>query len=176
MSRKPEKIERKTFCIPIPLKERAMKIPKRMIFAAICIVYLISSTACIFSGAGNSDDSRVTETFELQAIDGWTGTGIRINPGDQVIITYLSGVWSPWPGGAYDAIGSGGDPNCTCNVVAGISHAALIGRVGQGQIFLVGRSFDMHTGESGDLFLGINDSQPADNSGSIRVLVEIESD
>lgn len=153
-----------------------MTIPKRVIFMTFCITCLLFSTACVFSSTGNRDDKRVTETLELQAIDGWTDTGIRINPGDRVIITYLSGTWSPWLGGDYDAIGYGGDPNCDCNVVSGISHAALIGRIGQGQAFLVGRSFDMHMGESGTLFLGINDSQLADNSRSIKVLVEIEAD
>lgn len=164
------------FTFPFCIKERSMTIPKRVIFMTFCMACVLFSTACVFSSTRNRNNNRVTETLELQAIDGWTNTGIRINPGDRVVITYLSGMWSTWQGGAYDPIGSGGDPNCDCNVVPGISHGALIGRIGQGQVFLVGKAFDIHIGESGTLFLGINDSQLADNSNSIKVLIEVESD
>ena len=53
----------------------------------------------------------------------------------------------------------------------GVSHAALIGKIGDHDPFLVGNSFNQTMGEAGDLFLGINDSQLGDNSGSLKVEV-----
>ena len=157
-------------------KGQAMTNIRRLLFIALIAACLLFSTACLLSSRVNVKDKPVIETFEVQAIDGWTDTGIHIAPGNRVVITYISGTWSPWQGGSYDAIGFGGDPNCDCNIIAGVSHAALIGRVGQGQIFIVGRSFDTRMGESGNLFLGINDSRLADNSESIKVLVEVETE
>ena len=107
--------------------------------------------------------------FEVFANQEWQDTGVKIRPGKTLTILYISGLWSPWAGGNYDGIGSGGDPKCSCNVVAGVSHAALIGKIGDSNPFLVGNSFKQTMGEAGDLFLGINDSRLGDNSGSLKV-------
>jgi hypothetical protein len=111
---------------------------------------------------------------EVKAASRWSGTGLYISEGDSLTITYLSGKWSPWPGGQYDAIGSGGDPRCRCNVIEGVSHAALIGKIGANDPFFVGDQYFHRVGESGELFLGINDMDLYDNSGSLRIRVEID--
>lgn len=103
----------------------------------------------------------------------WNDTGIVLQQGDLLIIRYVSGLWSPWAGGSCDAIGSGGDPRCACNVLKGVSHAALIGKVGEGSPFFVGENFHHRMGEAGVLFLGINDTRTTDNSGSLLVQVEV---
>jgi hypothetical protein len=108
-------------------------------------------------------------SFEVFAKRNWQDTGVKVMPGKALTILYLSGLWSPWGGGRYDAIGSGGDPKCGCNVIMGVSHAALIGKIGDNDPFLVGNSFKQTMGEAGDLFLGINDTQLGDNSGSLKV-------
>ena len=56
----------------------------------------------------------------------------------------------------------------------GISHAALIGKIGDNEPFFVGDQYFHRVGESGELFLGINDVDLYDNSGSLRVRVEID--
>ena len=133
---------------------------------------VINTLACsIFFGDGQRYQS---EVIEVSAEEQWIGTGILISNGDGLTIRYLSGKWSPWPGGKYDAIGSGGDPRCRCNVMDGISHAALIGKIGDNEPFFVGDQYFHRVGESGELFLGINDVDLYDNSGSLRVRVEID--
>jgi hypothetical protein len=107
--------------------------------------------------------------FEVFANRGWQDTGVKVRPGKTLTVLYISGLWSPWAGGEYDGIGSGGDPKCSCNVLAGVSHAALIGKIGDSNPFLVGNTFTQTMGESGDLLLGINDTQVGDNSGSLKV-------
>jgi hypothetical protein len=111
--------------------------------------------------------------IEVRADQAWNNTGIILREGDLLIIRYVSGVWSPWRGGAFDAIGSGGDPNCDCNVLKGVSHAALIGKVGEGMPFFIGEQFRLRLAEAGILYLGINDRRTTDNSGSLFVQVEV---
>jgi hypothetical protein len=114
------------------------------------------------------------KVVEVDADNRWTATGVLVSEGDKLTIRYLSGEWSPWPGGQYDAIGSGGDPRCRCNVMDGVSHAALIGKIGANDPFLVGGQYSHRVGESGELFLGINDMDLYDNSGSLQVRVEVD--
>lgn len=103
----------------------------------------------------------------------WTDTGVSVRLGDRLSIEYESGLWSPWPQGAYDALGFGGDPRCDCNVLAGASHAALIGKIDGGRPFLVGNDFSQPVGQAGRLYLGINDTRLEDNSGSLTVRIRI---
>jgi len=110
---------------------------------------------------------------DVEAAQDWTDTGIDIGPGDLLSIHYISGKWSPWPGGSYDAIGSGGDPRCRCNVMDGVSHAALIGKIGDNPPFLVGEEYRHVVGEAGKLYLGINDVDVYDNSGYLEVEVQV---
>ena len=110
---------------------------------------------------------------DVEAAQDWTDTGIVVGSGDLLSIHYLSGEWSPWPGGSYDAIGSGGDPRCRCNVMDGVSHAALIGKIGDTPPFLVGEAYRHSVGESGTLYLGINDVDVYDNSGYLEVEVQV---
>jgi hypothetical protein len=138
----------------------------------LLIVLCLTTLACSISyDLANRPTGQI---IEVNAEEGWTDTGLTVREGSLLTITYLSGKWSPWPGGEYDATGSGGDPTCRCNVMEAVSHAALIGRIGNHEPFLVGRRFQHTVGETGRLHLGINDVDLYDNSGYLRVLVEIE--
>ena len=132
---------------------------------------LLVSISCSFTFDLGQPDNNAIVTVE--ASEGWTETGIIVGSGDTLTIKYVSGTWSPWPGGAYDAIGSGGDPRCRCNVMDAVSHAALIGRIEDHQPFLVGEAYRHRMGETGQLYLGINDVDLYDNSGSLKVEVTV---
>ncbi len=58
----------------------------------------------------------------------------------------------------------------------GVSHAALIGRIGDHEPFLVGERYHHSIGESGILYLGINDVDIYDNSGRLQVRIEINEE
>lgn len=141
----------------------------RWVFALWVLLPLM---ACRLSLAGSEEDAPLT--FVVRADSDWQDTGITVKPGMRVRIRQVSGMWSPWQGGNYDAVGFGGDPRCACNVAEGISHAALIGRVGDSQPFYVGRNFDQHLGERGTLYLRINDTRLEDNAGALEVIIEVE--
>ena len=114
------------------------------------------------------------EVVEVEARRGWQDSGVRAAAGDVLTITHVAGEWSPWPGESFDALGSGGDPRCRCNVMQGVSHAALLGRIGDSSPFLVGGEYHRRVGESGPLELRINDVDLNDNSGVLKVLIEVD--
>lgn len=136
----------------------------------LTLIMLVSLSCRLPFGVFRTSSSKV---IAVKADQSWTDTKISIDSGDLISIHSLSGEWSPWPGGSYDAIGSGGDPRCRCNVMDGVSHAALIGKIGNNPPFLVGEAFRHTVGESGRLFLGINDVDVYDNSGYLEVEVQV---
>ena len=144
---------------------------RHIVFISSISALILMTLACSFSfDLGSSLD---VEVIDVEAREGWKNTHIEVEEGDLLTITYVSGKWSPWPGDRFDAIGSGGDPRCRCNVMEGVSHAALIGRIGDHEPFLVGERYHHSIGESGILYLGINDVDIYDNSGHLQVKVEI---
>lgn len=112
-----------------------------------------------------------SDVVRVHADRAWNDSGVDVGAGTRLRIDYLSGAWSPWAGESFDAIGSGGDPRCDCNRMAGVSHAALIGRLGDGEAFFVGDHWEQVVGEGGRLFLGINDSRVGDNAGWLEVVI-----
>lgn len=121
-----------------------------------------------------SPSGRDVVVVEIGAADDWQETGVRLAAADVLTITHISGERSPWPGESFDALGSGGDPRCRCNVMPAASHAALVGRIGASNPFLVGGEFQHRIGETGRLELRINDVDLHDNLGELKVLVEVD--
>ncbi len=111
--------------------------------------------------------------FEVVANQVWQDTGVSVKPGDTLTIVYVSGKWAPWPGGAYDASGTGVISYCDCNVLQYVSHASLIGKIGDSDPFPVGSYYSHAVTQSGPLSLQINDAVLRDNSGSITVKVSV---
>ena len=112
-------------------------------------------------------------TFEIAANQVWQDTGVSVKPGDILTIEYVSGQWAPWPGGAYDASGTGVVSYCDCNVMQYVSHASLIGKIGDGDPFSVGSYYSHAVTQSGPLDLQINDAVLRDNAGSITVKISV---
>ena len=133
---------------------------------------LVSTAGCIIDYRLGNEPAGVT--VRVQADQAWTDTQVDLAAGDRLEIEYQAGRWSPWPGGHYDALGFGGDPRCDCNQMKGVSHAALIGRLGEGAPFFVGEHWAQAVAEGGRLFLGINDTRLEDNTGWLEIRVETE--
>lgn len=140
------------------------------LIAATIILNVINAASQI---APNVIHSTSTREIQVQASQGWVNTEVLVHPEDVLSIQYVSGSWSPWAGDSYDGIGSGGVPTCDCNVIFGVSHASLIAKVDSGNPFFVGNKFTQPMGQTGYLYLGINDTRLNDNSGSLLVRVNI---
>jgi hypothetical protein len=133
--------------------------------------FVLLSIACSFSvDLGQSSQTKI---IDVRADQVWTSTGIEIEAGDLLTINYISGRWSPGLYEDVDALGYGGNPRSINNVIMGVSHAALIGRIGDHDPFFVGDHFHHTVGESGVLFLGINDKDLGNNSGTLAVEIQV---
>jgi eukaryotic-like serine/threonine-protein kinase len=117
-----------------------------IIVVGIIVVFSISG---IFTNQFPPVPTQIIEESEqpsdkiiINAADGWTNTGIVIHQGDLLTVQYLLGLWSPWPGGDFDA---NGDPNSSITDPANINmrclHGELIGRIGTKQSFCVGTDY-----------------------------------
>ncbi|MBI2864325.1 MAG: serine/threonine protein kinase [Chloroflexi bacterium] len=106
----------------------------------------------------------------------WVNSGVNVQRGQTLRITYLSGYWSPWQDYNLDGRGCLDAKSCPAwgfqdNVIA-FYHAGLIGRVGGGLPFAVGNGVSVIASDTGPVFLRINDRVLGDNSGFLNVRVE----
>ncbi len=150
--------------------------PIILIFIALIATSIVSCTLppwWLPAPANETKHQALSLEVRVHASEPWLDTEVLIQPGDILMIQYVFGSWGPWSAEGYDGIGSGGDPNCSCNVIMGVSHAALIGKIGDGDPFFVGNQFRQPMGASGYLQLGINDTRLNDNSGSLLVLITL---
>lgn len=113
-----------------------------------------------------------SNTVTVSATQRWTPTGIAIRQGETLTITADGEIRiGPSPD---DRATPDGIVNQRFDSNAPIPRTlagALIGRIGSGQPFGIGRNMKVPAPASGALFLGINDSNVADNDGSFQVTI-----
>jgi hypothetical protein len=126
-----------------------------------------TSTTTATTGTGQG------QTITVSAQSRWTPTGITVRRGEQLTFTAEGEI--RLSGDANDRATASGavtgryDPRATLpRTLAG----ALIGRIGNGQPFGIGTTNSFQAPASGQLFLGINDSNVADNEGSFQVTIQ----
>jgi len=126
----------------------------------------------LFVGCGPQRDYEL----EIDASVPWTTTEIMIPNGSQLTIEAYGAI-SPNGSEYVDADGSRDeDWNRNHNMYPGINHGSLIARVGAGgEVFAVGVSNSKYISEGGRLLLGINDNDPENNEGTLKVIVQIDS-
>lgn len=102
------------------------------------------------------------------AASGGYDTGLNLSPGQTVVVT-ASGTWNTGGFGATDATGLG----ATGGLAGGLRIGSLVGRVGGGNWFQLASSATLTASQNGDLFLAMNDTSYADNTGSISVGAQV---
>ena len=118
------------------------------------------------------------EELTVSAAEDWQPTGVRIEPANLVTIQYLEGSWTARPArqGAEEqakAEGYVGEYRRDAPLPSA-PVGALLGRIGSGAPFRVGRYAQFVSTESGVLSLRINDSTLDDNTGHLRVEIVVE--
>jgi len=158
--------------LPVPVSRPSVW--QRIAPAAIGSVALLLLIAVIFATA------KVTHVA-VYSTSGWQATSIILNKSSLLYVDYLSGQWTV-DVSLLEMVGSEGypanidaqiwDPS-QCKLLQDAPYGALLGRVGNGPIFQVGRSKLIWTSTEGELFLSINDAYQcsADNQGEIAVRV-----
>jgi hypothetical protein len=103
----------------------------------------------------------------------WTDTGISVGR-DQPIVVRASGDMNWYTGGCNNNCHSSPDGSlwsqCSAQtpgiLAPGLNCWSLIGRVGNGRPFEVGTSLSFQAPAGGELYLGVNDNNYVDNTGS----------
>lgn len=126
------------------------------------------------------------KTVTVQATSPWADTGIQIQSGSTVAVTYLSGTWTADPKDNNDKLyTAAGSPDIVVSPsqpkypMVDVSMGALIGRIGEGAPFLIGNGpVSVPDTTSGPLQLCINDDLTgaygaglSDNKGSVTVQI-----
>jgi hypothetical protein len=116
------------------------------------------------AGAIRAEGARVIAVESRQR---WTSTGIRVQQGDRLNLTSTGQIRLSNAGLTASPDGSGqNDPGAP---LPQAFSGALIGRIGNGRPFGIGTQTEIEMPESGQLFLGVNDSVLTDNDGAFRV-------
>jgi hypothetical protein len=129
----------------------------------------------VSSASGTPDGATVVE---VPATAKWTDTGITLTASEEVKIT-ASGTLNYGSGNAFRSSPAGVKwPLKVCGFdqytepgngepfpAPGVSCWSLIGRIGSGPPIPVGKSLTFTAPVGGELYLGINDNNTADNSG-----------
>jgi len=101
----------------------------------------------------------------------WTPTGITVRRGEPLTISASGEIKIGGPGNPTATPGGAGATEAA-NPLAAAPTGALIGRVGNGRPFLIGNQTRISAPESGQLFLGVNDSHLQDNEGQFEVEIQ----
>jgi hypothetical protein len=136
------------------------------VVAAVVIIIAVS-------GGGGGGDGAQTVEVAVPGDQIFTETDVDCDAGASLAISAEGTVFHN------DETGTGpdGDPSVPAefSVVPDIAHAALIGRIGdEGAPFLVGSSVAGTCPAAGQLFLGVNDAGPGNNSGEFVATVEVQ--
>lgn len=117
----------------------------------------------------------------INSTSGWQATGIVLNKNAMLYVDYISGGWTV-DANIYGMVGSEGYPVSVdrqiwdpsqCKIVQSAPYGALVGKIGNGPVFEVGRSKLIWFPSNGELFLSINDKYKCswDNQGQVTVRV-----
>jgi hypothetical protein len=123
------------------------------------------------AGTAGTLGRRQTTTFTVPGNQQWIETDVNVQQGANVDFR-VTGEVEYAPNVRVTAAGAprnapGGPEVPLANAPAG----ALIGRIDNGQPFVIGRNTSVRMPASGTLFLGINDDNVSDNNGNFRVLL-----
>lgn len=116
-------------------------------------------------------------TFHLEAFACWVDTGLALAAGKTVVID-AGGMANTSGGRDISNGGPDGQPANQCGAIEcplrGAQYGTLIGRVGEGETFVVGSHLELTPAEAGKLFLTINDWDCTDNSGGFDISINLE--
>ena len=152
----------------------------------IILEFLINGIQTQFSHI-DANTLQLVETFvPVCAAQAWQDTGVAVQPGNPITVSYKSGQWTADPqtnnGNLYGANGCPGIIVTQSGYpVQNVNMGALIGQVGNNAPFLIGDGpVTTPAGQSGALKLCINDDLNAlygaglaDNIGSLLVRIKI---
>jgi hypothetical protein len=145
--------------------------------AIVAVVVVVGGGLALLLSGGGGTTTIGPKTVNVAGTQPWTATGIVLKAGDDVSITATGTVFPAVPDRTM-AANPDGVPNRPdarqFNVVAGVDHSGLIGRIGDaGSPFVVGGSDRFKPSTAGALFLGVNDTGVNNNDGTFVAHVTV---
>lgn len=127
-----------------------------------------------------SKESTLIVNVVISGKQGWQSTGVTVDQGQKIQIIYKDGTWA-------GRVGFGPSLPDIWTDAGGIDFqiyypefgitgrfASLIGKIGDGPILQVGRSYDAISAQTGTLYLRMFDTGMDDNAGSITEQIIVE--
>jgi hypothetical protein len=147
---------------------------RRLQAGQVARVYFAGGQPSSGSGSGSSSGGSAATPppsggFNVAGQQPWTPTGLGVRRGDTVTFE-ASGEVRIAQGGPAGGPGGSSDQNAA-NPIPSAPTGALIGRIGNSAPFLIGTQNLVTMPATGQLFLGVNDSNFADNGGNFNVKV-----
>ncbi len=157
------------------IKAKEVEIPsiRTSIRVASTVVGVILIALSIWK-PGNVSPSNSSASIDatIFADRSWQDSGVDIGTGNTVSIKYLEGTWQIDP--TYQAVDATGYFDQSYDgIVQDATIGALLAHVGNGKPFLVGTSISFTATDSGRLYLRVNDGLLSDNSGSVKVQINV---
>jgi hypothetical protein len=102
-------------------------------------------------------------------------TRLHIRTGDRLVVKADGQIWSGVWGAGNNGPKGWNNTDCDRKFPLPCSYPySLLGKIGGGSYFYIGDSYDkVHAGNSGRLYLRINDDSPGGGSGSFRADIEV---
>jgi hypothetical protein len=125
------------------------------------------------SGTTGATGSAEGKGITVSAQQQWTPTGITVRSGEWITLNTTGEIRVS--GDPNDVAISAGVKNQRRDPAAPLPDAltgALIGRIGNSEPFAIGNQTKIRAPATGQLFLGINDSNLSDNQGSFQVQIQ----
>lgn len=127
--------------------------------------------------ADDGEDAPTDFTVDVPVDHSWSDTGVDLERGE--MFSVLASGTIDFGSASTDPEGYGPDTYDQYNVVPCADHAGLVGRIGQdGEPFFLGAEAVSVATRAGRLYLGVNDKNIGDNSGSyaVRLTTDISHD
>lgn len=143
---------------------------RRLPVNQVARVYFANPPSTDTGSGGQGSDGAVS----VSARQRWTPTGLTVQKGETIRFNTTGEVQlSPDPNDTAQAAGAASQRLAPGAPMPRIFAGALIGRIGQnGQPFAIGNQTTVTMPETGQLFLGVNDDNLADNQGEFRVEIQ----
>jgi hypothetical protein len=152
---------------------------RRLGLLGIVLSSLVASLV-LFGSPAQAASTASAITAHVSATTGWQDSGVALQTGQKYTSSYVSGTWTvDYRNFSY--VGPGGysiqeDSRIYqgCKFDAGLEYGVLLGKVGTGPWFIIGKGGTTTAKQNGHLFLRIHDGDAClgDNAGSVNMAIE----
>jgi hypothetical protein len=143
---------------------------ERRIASGVGRIYFAGGQSGSGSGSGSGVTPPTGEGITVSSQQQWTPTGLIVRRGEPLTFEVSGEIRIGGPGSPTATAAGSSDMNAA-NPLPAVPTGALIGRIGNGQPFLIGNQNRIQAPAAGQLFLGVNDSHHQDNQGDFKVQV-----